>query len=94
MNKDKFFQYLNNARPKNYGVDFVNTQLQTLEEMKANECMNPEDERMSLDIICSALSYYLNTSPEGYGEDIIKIVERLETIYGLDNLFYELFETS
>ena len=65
-----------------------------LEEIKSDGCISAHEEVMSMNIICSALKYYLEASPEGYGEDIMNITERLEAIYNIEDLLEDLLEVT
>ena len=94
MNKKDLLIKYANVVPVNYEVDFVKEQLDILQELKRTECIAAYDEKMSLTIICSALRYYLEASPEGYGEEIINITERLEAIYNIDDLLEDLLEVT
>lgn len=76
----------------NYDRQFVDEQLFSLEELKNNNIISSGDENMHLTIICSALRYYFEMSPVGYGEEIIKIIERLESIYGVEELLESIME--
>jgi len=94
MIKNELVDKYKNAVAVNYEVSFIREQLDVLLELKENECMSAHDESMALTIICSALKYYLEASPEGYGEDIIEITERLEAIYNMSGILEDLLEVT
>ena len=94
MTMTDFTMRYNSAMSVNYDTNFVTDQLDILQEMKETECESVRDEVMALTIICSALKYYLEASPEGYGAEIINITERLEAIYNIEGLLEELLEVT
>lgn len=94
MTTDEFVYKFNTSEPVNYDIDFVREQLDVLDSLHRNSVSSIREENMILNITCSALKYYLDTSPEGYGEDIINITDRLELLYDMTGLFESLLEVS
>lgn len=92
MTCDKIKEYYDSVDAVNYNVSFIESQLDTLSEINDNECSSSREEVMILTIICSALKYYCDSSPEGYGENILDIVVRLEQIYRIEGLLTVLLE--
>lgn len=80
------------AYSTNYDVSFIDEQLNSLKESYDSDSVNTFDEVMQLNIICSALKYYIETSPSGYEENITDIVDRLEQIYVIDGLLLEIID--
>lgn len=94
MNKNRILEYYKNVVPVNYTTCFIEEQLNSLEDIRRNDVISTKEEAMFLNIILSALKYYLEASPEGYGEDIIGITDRLEAIYSISGIFEGLLDMS
>ena len=90
--KNKIVECYTNSNKVNYDVAFINDQMLQLEELHMHQNVDTSAESMLLGIICSALKYYINASPEGYQNNIFSIVRSLERIYNIDDLLDEIIE--
>ena len=92
MTKEYIVELYTNAEMTNYDVEFTHEQMQQLEEIHMHKSTESSAERMYLRIICSALKYYINTSPEGFQDNILDIVQNLERIYNINELLDDIIE--
>lgn len=93
MTIERFIDIYVMSKPVNYGVQFIDEQLRILTELHADRLHCSKDEMMYLNIISSALKYYINTSVEGYSEDIFKIVDMISVLYNFEDLLVRILET-
>lgn len=87
MIKDKVIDCYIDAKPTNYNILFIQSQINNLRDIVVGGSGNGlQDEVMFLNIICSALKYYVTTSVEGFQESIMDIIVQLEQIFNIDGL--------
>lgn len=86
MTVEDLLNVYNSTTAINYGVEFIDEQLKCLEDLHKMEYIDKQDEIMLLNIILSALKYYLDASPEGFEENIIDLVYRVEDVYNVERL--------
>ena len=86
MTVEDLVNIYNSATAVNYGVQFIDEQLECLEEFNASQAKNKQEEFMLLNLIFAALKYYLDSSPEGFEENILDLVFRIEDMYNIEGL--------
>lgn len=92
MSKDEIVELYKSVDKINYDVSFVDDQIRQLEDIHMHASSESGAERMFLGIICSALKYYINASPEGFSDNIIDMVRNVERIYNINSLLDDIID--
>ena len=92
MTLEDITDFYRNAKPINYNTKFIDEQLETLNSMHDAGLSSAQGMVSCLSIISSALKYYINTSINGYSDNIMSIVHKLEQIYNINDLIDSLVE--